>query len=313
MSYFLNAAAFLIQTIFSFAIGLFLVRVLLLAAGASFYEPVCRFVYSLTNPVITPLRRFVPRWGRIELASLLVAYLLALIELGLFVVIGGAAISAGGLLMRALIQTLDWLVWIELIAIFVRCILSFVVSEYHNSSMQLLVQCTERCAPVPAPDSAAGRHGFSCWFASIALILAQMLVLAPLADFAANLTPGTSPRGKLDNEETLSCAGNVAPTPSGGGFAMRTHHKIAVAVTVIIVLLLALLIPRTGHADQTATFGDVVVRYSAISTDQLFPAVAQSYGIERSNRNGLVNIAVEKKGSTDAGEMIAAVVTGLPT
>jgi bifunctional ADP-heptose synthase (sugar kinase/adenylyltransferase) len=38
MSYFLNAAAFLIQTIFSFAIGLFLVRVLLLAAGASFYE-----------------------------------------------------------------------------------------------------------------------------------------------------------------------------------------------------------------------------------------------------------------------------------
>ena len=91
---------------------------------------------------------------------------------------------------------------------------------------------------------------------------------------------------------------------------MRTHHKIAVAVTVIIVLLLALLIPRTGHADQTAAFGDIVVRYSAISTDQLFPAVAQSYGIERSNHNGLVNIAIEKKDGADAGEMIAAVVTG---
>jgi hypothetical protein len=91
---------------------------------------------------------------------------------------------------------------------------------------------------------------------------------------------------------------------------MRTHHKIAVAVTVIIVLLLALLIPRTGHADQTAAFGDIVVRDSAISTDQLFPAVAQSYGIERSNHNGLVNIAIEKKDGADAGEMIAAVVTG---
>ncbi|HEX3124112.1 MAG TPA: YggT family protein [Rhodanobacteraceae bacterium] len=188
MSYFLNAAAFLIQTIFSFAIGLFLVRVLLLAAGASFYEPICRFVYSLTNPVITPMRRFVPRWGRIELASLLVAYLLALIELGLFVLIGGAAFSAGGLLLRALIQTLDWLVWIELIAIFVRCILSFVVSEYQNSSMQLLVQCTE---PVVRPfrrllPPLAGMD-FSCWFASIALILVQMLVLAPLADLAAHI------------------------------------------------------------------------------------------------------------------------------
>ena len=188
MSYFLNAAAFLIQTIFSFAIGLFLVRVLLIAAGASFYEPVCRFVYQLTNPVITPLRRFVPRWGRVELASLLVAYVLALIELGLFVLIGGAAISVGGLLLRALIQTADWLVWIMLIAIFVRCILSFVVSEQYNSSMQLLVQCTE---PVVRPfrrllPPLAGMD-FSCWFASIALILVQMLVLAPLADLAAHL------------------------------------------------------------------------------------------------------------------------------
>src|SRR4051794_35511578 len=129
MSYFLNAAAFLVQTIFSFVIGLFLVRVILIAAGASFYDPVCRFVYQLTNPVITPLRRVVPRWGRIELASLLVAYLLALIELGLFVLIAGASIGVGGLALRALVQILDWLVWIELIAIIVRCVLSFVVSE----------------------------------------------------------------------------------------------------------------------------------------------------------------------------------------
>ena len=91
---------------------------------------------------------------------------------------------------------------------------------------------------------------------------------------------------------------------------MRVTHKIGLLIGLIVMLLLALLIPRTGHADQTATFGDVVVRYSAISTDQLFPAVAQSYGIERSSRNGLVNIAVEKKSSSDAGEMIAAVVTG---
>jgi hypothetical protein len=91
---------------------------------------------------------------------------------------------------------------------------------------------------------------------------------------------------------------------------MRATHKIGLLIGLIVMMLLALLIPRTGHADQTATFGDVVVRYSAISTDQLFPAVAQSYGIERSSRNGLVNIAVENKSSPDAGEMIAAVVTG---
>jgi len=188
MSYLLNAAAFLIQTIFSFAIGLFLVRVILIAAGASFYDPICRFVYQLTNPVITPLRRFVPRWGRVELASLLVAYVLALIELLLFVLIAGASVGIAGIALRALVQTLDWLVWIELIAIIVRCVLSFVVSEYHNSGMQLLVQCTE---PVVRPFRrllpALGGMDFSCWFATIALILVQMLVLAPLSDLAAHL------------------------------------------------------------------------------------------------------------------------------
>ncbi|HSE13320.1 MAG TPA: DUF4426 domain-containing protein [Rudaea sp.] len=91
---------------------------------------------------------------------------------------------------------------------------------------------------------------------------------------------------------------------------MRATHKIGLLIGLIVMLLLALLVPRTGHADQTASFGDVVVRYSAISTDQLFPAVAQNYGIERSSRNGLVNIAIEKKGSDGASTMIAATVAG---
>src|ERR1700751_1115992 len=138
MSYLANAPVFLIRTAFGFFIALFLVRMILIAAGASFYEPVCRFVYQLTNPVVTPLRRYVPRWGRIELASLLVAFALVLIEFGLCALIAGAALGIGALLLRALVELLDWLIWIYLIAIFVRCLLSFVVSEYYNSNMQLL-------------------------------------------------------------------------------------------------------------------------------------------------------------------------------
>jgi hypothetical protein len=88
---------------------------------------------------------------------------------------------------------------------------------------------------------------------------------------------------------------------------MRTAHKIGLIVIVIVVMLLALLLPRTGHADQSTAFGDVIVRYSAISTDQLFADSARRYGIERSVRNGLVNIAVEQKAG---GELIAAAVSG---
>jgi hypothetical protein len=91
---------------------------------------------------------------------------------------------------------------------------------------------------------------------------------------------------------------------------MRVAHKVAIALVVIIVALLALLLPRSGHADQSLKFGDVVVRYGAITTDQLFADVAQRYGIERSPRIGLVNIAVERNSGAAEAAPISAAVTG---
>lgn len=188
MSYLANAAGFLIGTIFGFFIVLYLGRMLLLAVGASFNDPICRFVYQLTNPVITPLRRFVPRWGKIELSSLLVAYVIVLIELGLLTAVSGSRFSVPGLMAQGLVAELDWLILIELVALFARGILSFVTSEYYNPNMQLLARCTE---PVIRPfrrfvPPVAGLD-FSLALAMIALMLARMLIIAPLAEFAAHL------------------------------------------------------------------------------------------------------------------------------
>jgi len=92
---------------------------------------------------------------------------------------------------------------------------------------------------------------------------------------------------------------------------MRIAHKVGIAIAAIVLLLLTLLLPRAGHADQSSNFGDLTIRYSAISTDQLPPEMAQRYGFERSSHRGLVNIAVEKKPSAGAvGAMIAANVSG---
>jgi YggT family protein len=188
MSYLANAGTFLLGLIFGFAIGLFLVRVVLIAVGASFYDPICRFVYTLTNPVITPLRPIVPRWRRVEIASLLVAWLLILLERAILVLMSGAAVGVGRLVATSLVDVLNWLVWFELVAMFGRAILSWVVSEWDNPTLQLLARVTE---PVIRPfrrlvKPIAG-FDFSLMIASIALILAQMLVLAPLYDLAARL------------------------------------------------------------------------------------------------------------------------------
>lgn len=91
---------------------------------------------------------------------------------------------------------------------------------------------------------------------------------------------------------------------------MRVAHKVAIALVVIAVALIALLLPRSGHADQSMAFGEIVVRYSALTTDQLFADVARRYGIERSARTGLVNIAVERKTGGEEPAMISAAVKG---
>lgn len=188
MPYIQNAGVFLIQTIFGFFIVVFLLRLLLIAVAAPFNEPVCRFIWQLTNRAATPLRSIVPRWRRLESASLLIAYLLALIELLVFVALFGAALSIGGLLLRAAADTLDWIVLIELVAIFGYCIMSFIPGAHHDSNFRVLAQFVD---PVVRPFRKLlpplGGMDFSCWFAAIALVLVRMLVVAPLADFASRL------------------------------------------------------------------------------------------------------------------------------
>jgi|KBSSwiStaDraftv2_1062776.scaffolds.fasta_scaffold201864_2 YggT family protein len=188
MPYLLRATLFLIQTIFGFFIVMFLLRTMLIAVGASFYDPICQFVYKLTNPVITPLRRFVPRWRNIEFASLLVAWLLVALEFLLLYSLFSPEVPWLAWLPRAFVETLDWVILIELGAIFVYCLLSFFPSLRYDDNYRLLDRFV---APVVRPfrriAPPLGGLDFSCWFAGIALMLARILLIAPLMDLAGTL------------------------------------------------------------------------------------------------------------------------------
>jgi YggT family protein len=187
MSYLANAAVFLIQTFFELFVGVFLIRAALIAVNASFYDPVCQFVYKLTNPVLTPLRRFVPRWGRIELASLLVALLLMLAEIALIALLLGGRVRPLAWLLLAFVGVLNIAIWIAFWALLVRAILSFVADRYHAGA-QILTQLTEPLVrPFRRLVPPIGGMDVSFLFASLALILARLLILAPLGDLAATL------------------------------------------------------------------------------------------------------------------------------
>ena len=54
--------------------------------------------------------------------------------------------------------------------------------------------------------------------------------------------------------------------------------------------------------DQLSEFGDFVVHYNALSTDQLPPDVARSYGIVRSASRVLLNVVIIRKKEGTTGE-----------
>lgn len=88
---------------------------------------------------------------------------------------------------------------------------------------------------------------------------------------------------------------------------MRIAHKVSVALIALALMLFLLLVPQHGRG-QSQDFGDYVVHYSAISTQQLPADAAAQYGIARAADRGLLNVAVEAKHADAA--MVRATVSG---
>lgn len=72
----MNSMSFLISTLFDLYIMVVLLRIWLQASRADFYNPFSQFIVKATQPVIAPLRRVIPSIGKIDMATLLFAYVL---------------------------------------------------------------------------------------------------------------------------------------------------------------------------------------------------------------------------------------------
>lgn len=137
-----NIAVFLISTLFSLYIGAVLLRFLLALVRADFYNPLSQFLVKITNPVLVPLRRFVPPMGKLDTASLVLAFTLKLIAVILLMSIQGIEAGLGGLLLAVLADLLRTVVWIFMIALIIQAIMSWVGNSYGNPMGSLLDSLT---------------------------------------------------------------------------------------------------------------------------------------------------------------------------
>lgn len=136
-----NAAVFLINALFDLLIFVFLIRIILVAIRADYFNPLSQIIIKFTKPIITPLRRVIPNIKRIELASIFVVILLECLKFCLLGLVLTGLPNTLGLIMLAVADALRALVNLFFYAIIVQALMSW-VNQGYSPAANLLAKIT---------------------------------------------------------------------------------------------------------------------------------------------------------------------------
>jgi YggT family protein len=140
---------YLIQTLLGLFLLAMLLRFLLQLVRADFYNPISQFLVKVSNPLVLPLRKVIPGYAGLDLASLLLAVLLQLLGIVAILLLSGNGIpSLPLLLIWSVLGVISLLVNIYFFALLAMIILSWVAPGSNHPAIYLLYQITE---PVMAP------------------------------------------------------------------------------------------------------------------------------------------------------------------
>jgi YggT family protein len=149
MSAFSEISGYLIQTLLSLYLLTMLLRFVLQLVRADFYNPISQFLVKVTNPLVIPLRRILPGFAGLDMASLVLALLLQLAGIIALLLINGLVLPNILLLfVWSAIGLLGLLVNVYFFALLAMIILSWVAPGSNHPAVYLLHQITE---PVMAP------------------------------------------------------------------------------------------------------------------------------------------------------------------
>ena len=139
----LQAIAFLLDLFVGLYILLLLLRLFVPFMAASYQNPLLQGILKATSPVVVPLRRLLPPIGRVDTATLVVAYgfqyALVFAKYALFGRFPGIAILAVTALFALATQVLR----LFLFAIFIRVILSWISPGSYNPATALISGLTD--------------------------------------------------------------------------------------------------------------------------------------------------------------------------
>ena len=177
-----EALIYLVSTLFGLYLFAVMLRFLLQWVRADFNNPVSQFVVLVTNPLLRPLRRYIPGFRGIDFPSLLLMLMLKVTELFLVSVIAtGRAPGWAGLMVLSLASLLQFAIYVFMFAVFLQVLLSWVSPGAFNPVTVIVYRLTEpllgRARALLPP---AGPLDFSPLIVLVGLQLCIILIIKPL-------------------------------------------------------------------------------------------------------------------------------------
>ena len=130
------------------------------------------------------LRRFIPGFFGIDLASIVLLIVLSIAKIYLLAWVAGLTPQFSGIVLLAIGEILQLAVWVFIITLFIRVILSWIQPGGYNPVLGLINQLTE---PLMAPARRLippfGGLDLSPIVVFIFLYLTLMLVVRPILDY----------------------------------------------------------------------------------------------------------------------------------
>ncbi|EAT13029.1 YggT family protein [Bermanella marisrubri] len=137
-----------INTIAGLYLFIVVLRFLLQAARANFYNPISQFVVKATAPVLNPLRKIVPGFGGFDWASIVLAVVVQMLAIGLSLLVAGYGTPVEKIIIWSLLGTVGLFLKLYFWGILIMVISSWIAPQSSNPALELLHQIIE---PVMKP------------------------------------------------------------------------------------------------------------------------------------------------------------------
>jgi len=138
------ALVFIINAVAQLYLFVLLLRLLLPWLGADFRNPIAQAILKITSPVVVPLRRIIPPFGRLDTATVLVAFIIQYLLILVILLIYGQSAGFLEIAATALVDLVLLTLRLFVFAIIIRVILSWIAPGGYNPATAIIHTLTDR-------------------------------------------------------------------------------------------------------------------------------------------------------------------------